>query len=144
LSKAGNGSLDVNLFVARLAASFPAIRSIWSIGEPADARPEEGDTAVLWALLAFADERTLDQLRSAIGLHHLNVTLSVITDGDRFERAWGHASGRGSLSRWNWIEADRNEAFYSQAIWSNPAESRLVERVRRKAICLWRTQEHNA
>lgn len=128
-------------FVVALAASCPAIRAVWCIGERADARPEPSSGSRAWNLLAFANPRALLQLRSPSALYRPDVRLCVVTDGDRFQRAWGDAPDSGSLMQWDWVETAGGEAFYSEARWSGAGSSRTVERIRRRALCLWRSQD---
>jgi len=123
-------------FIAAMVAWCPAIRAIWCIGDFADTPPS--GTRGLWDLLAFANPHTLLQLRLATTLHRQDVCLRVVTDGDRVHSAWGNAPEDGSLARWEWAESGAGDAFYSEARWAEPQLSGVVERVRLRALCLWR------
>jgi len=94
----------------------------------------------LWDLVAFADAPALERIRAATHLHRRDVRLRVVTDGDRFGAAWGDAPASGSLFQWEWIETSPTEAFYSEARWHGAPQAATVERVRRRALCLWRAR----
>ena len=128
----------ISLFADQLAGRFPTIRSIWAIGSRADGGILDAPGPFEWDLVAFADAATLRALRRATDLHRADVLLRVVTDGDRFEVAWGRPHICGSLFQWDWREATEREAYYSEARWTLPAGTGNVERVRRRAACLWR------
>lgn len=74
------------------------------------------------------------------GLHREDVRLSVVTDGDRFEGAWGAAPDADSLTEANWVESNRGEAFYSDPAARNGSLSvAALPPSRRRAVCLWRS-----
>ena len=127
--------LAIGPFIAGVVARCPAIRSIWRIGDSADA---PSDARSSWDLLAFANPYTLLQLRVATALHRGDVRLRIVTDGDRVHSAWGNAPDDGSLRRWEWTETGGGDAFYSEARWAAPQSNGVVERVRLRARCLWR------
>jgi len=103
----------ISLFLDQLAEHCPDIRSVWVI----DARAEDEVIGTCgpfgWDLIAFADEETLEQLRAATDLQRSDVRLRVVTDGNRFEPAWGDAALSGSLSAWGWKRVSEREAYYS-------------------------------
>lgn len=137
----------ISQFLADLQACCPALRSVWMLGERAIAKGPRTVAPAIWDLVAFADAPSLQRLRRAGHLHRPDVRLRIVTDGDRFGLAWGEASAAGSLSQWDWVQVNEREAFYSEARWSEPAHARLVERTRRRALCLWNsdasvTEEH--
>lgn len=103
----------ISLFLDQLAEHCPDIRSVWVIGDRADDETSRSYGPFGWDLLAFADEGTLRQLREATDLHRSDVRLHVVTDGNRFEPAWGDAALSGSLSGWNWKRVSEREAFYA-------------------------------
>jgi hypothetical protein len=115
------------------------MRSIWMIGDRADGDVLDSHGPFGWDLVAFADKQTLRCLRNATDLHRVDVLLRVVTDGDRFEIAWGTPHVSGSLFQWDWREATEKEAYYSEARWSEPAGTGNVERTRRKGACVWRS-----
>jgi hypothetical protein len=127
-------------FVYALAACYPAIRSVWLIGENASPTDAGDAAASPWQLMAFANRHTLIGLKSSTGLHRRDVRLSVVTDGNRFEGAWGAAADAGSLTDANWVESNRGEAFYSDPAARNGSSSvAAVPPSRRRAVCLWRS-----
>jgi hypothetical protein len=80
---------------------------------------------------------TLRHLREATDLHRVDVLLRVVTDGDRFEVAWGKLQVSGSLFQWDWCQTSEDQAYYSEARWKEGAQTGNVERTRRKAACVW-------
>jgi hypothetical protein len=103
----------ISLYLDQLAEHCPDIRSVWVIGERADEEVLGAYAPFGWDLLAFADLETLHELRVATGLQRSDVRIRVVTDGDRFEDAWGEADLAGSLSDWGWKRVNEREAFYS-------------------------------
>lgn len=130
----------ISLLVGQLTDRCPAMRSIWVTGSRADSDVLDAHGPFDWELVAFADVPSLRSLRRATDLHRADVLLRVVTDGDRFEVAWGRLHLSGSLSRWDWRQASEQEAYYSEARWRLAAETGNVERVRRRAACLWRSE----
>jgi hypothetical protein len=124
--------------VSQIADRYRAVRSIWMTGSRADGGAAELGSPFDWELVAFADEPVLRSLRQATDLHRADVLLRVVIDGDRFQVAWGPLHMSGSLFQWDWREASGQQAYYSEARWTVPAETGDVERVRRRAACLWR------
>jgi hypothetical protein len=129
---------DLSLFVEQVTDRYRTVRSIWVIGACADAEMRDAASSFDWELIAFADVATLRALRRATDLHRPDVLLRVVIDGDRFQVAWGPLHMSGSLFQWDWREASERQAYYSEARWTLPAVSGDVERVRRRATCLWR------
>jgi hypothetical protein len=127
----------MSLFLSQLADRYPAVRSIWAIGDRADGGVLDSESAFDWHLVAFADKPTLYGLRKATDLHRTDVVLRVVTDGDRFEVAWGRPDVSGSLFQWDWRQVTEKEAFYSEARWTVPVEAGNVERTRRRAVRVW-------
>ena len=129
-------------YLGQLVDRCPGIDSIWTIGHRADgAEPLDPVGARGWDLVAFADKPTLRRLRGALDLHRADVRLRVVVDGDRFEPAWGGSPAAGSLRPWEWRQATRTEAYYSEARWVGAPGSANVERTRRKAACVWRSND---
>ncbi len=131
----------ISRFVADLQACCPALRAVWLLGGRAVANAPRSSAPAIWDLMAFADAPSLQRLRGARQLHRPDVRLRIVTDGDRFGLSWGEASGAGSLSQWDWVQVNEREAFYSEARWAEPAHAGLVERTRRSARCLWKSNE---
>jgi hypothetical protein len=129
---------EITLFVDQLTDRYRAVRSIWVIGARAGGDMPDAQSSFDWELIAFADAATLRALRRATDLHRSDVLLRVVIDGDRFQVAWGPLHMSGSLFQWDWREASERQAYYSEARWTLPAGSGDVERVRRRASCLWR------
>jgi hypothetical protein len=127
------------LFVGQLTDRYPAVRSIWMIGDRADGDVLDSQGPFDWDLIAFADPPTLRHLRIATDLHRADVLLRVVTDGDRFEVPWGRLHESGSLFQWDWRQANEQEAYYSEARWTLPMKTGNVERTRRRASCIWRS-----
>ena len=126
-------------FVKQLVYRCPAMRSVWTIGERADGDAADSPRPFAWDLVAFADSATLHYLRRAADLHRADVLLRVVTDGDRFEIAWGDVERSGSLFGWDWCRATEVDAFYSEARWALPVEAGNVERTRHRAACVWQS-----
>jgi hypothetical protein len=105
----------ITLYLDQLTERCPDIRSVWEIGARADDEVLGTCAPFGWDLIAFADEDTLQQLRAATDLHRGDVRLRVVTDGNRFEPAWGDAALSGSLSTWGWKRVSEREAFYAEA-----------------------------
>jgi hypothetical protein len=124
-------------FIGQLVNRCPAIRSVWTIGQPANGEGMDPLRRFDWELVAFADVATLHYLRRAADLHRVDVLLRIVTDGDRFEIAWGALERSGSLFSWGWRRATESEAYYSEAHWARAPQSGDVERTRRKAACVW-------
>lgn len=122
---------EISGFVSRIVECCLDIRAIWRIGD------NEGGVE----LLAFADEPTLRRLRKSADLHRDDVDVLVVTDGDRFENAWGQRRLSGSLVRWGWQEARPAEAYYNEARWGGQNNDGGVVRIRRKAILLWQSRD---
>jgi hypothetical protein len=128
-------SPKVEAFVFRLLAGCLDIRSMWSIGYDAERGSAPAGPCML---LAFADQATLEHLRRSKHLHDAAFQLLVVTDGERFESAWGPAMLSGSLARWAWRETSASEAYYDESCWARGAGDGGVVRVRRKAHLVWR------
>ena len=126
-------------FVSQIVQRFPAVRSIWLMGPAATAAAPSGaaPAPVAWNLVAFATPFTAQRVRKATDLHRSDVVLRVVTDGDRFEIAWGALRGFGSLMSLDWIQASSAEAHYNETSWEGAAKKREVRRTRRKAVRLW-------
>jgi hypothetical protein len=103
----------ISLFLDQLAEHCPDIRSVWVIGARTEDEVLGTCSPFGWDLLAFADPETLQQLRAATDLHRGDVRLRVVTDGNRFEPAWGDDALAGSLSGWSWKRVSEREASYS-------------------------------
>lgn len=131
------GTTGISLYAGQLVDRCPALRSIWMIGTRANGEVLDSPGPFDWDLVAFADMPTLRRLRKATELHRVDVLLRVVTDGDRFEVAWGRLHMSGSLFQWDWCQANGNEAYYSEARWKGRVDTGNVERTRRKAACVW-------
>lgn len=125
---------EISGFISRMLDCCMDIRDVWLIGQDENGPDSSGPR---WELLAFADPTTLQRLRKANDLHRADVDVLVVTDGDRFENAWGQHRLSGSLVRWAWRRAVDGEAFYNEARWAGEHEQGEVVRVRRKAVLLW-------
>jgi len=89
-------------------------------------------------LLAFADLAALLNLRKQEDPHRGEVDLLVVTDGERFETAWGASRLSGSLASLSWRQVSAHEAYYDEARWAaGGAAGGEVVRIRRKARLLW-------
>jgi hypothetical protein len=138
VTEAPRQTAAIGSFVTALAAWCPTIRAVWCVGERADAHEEHDTEHLPWDLVAFANRYVLFRLRTTTSLHRLDVRLRVVIDGDQLRAAWGGGPDGGSLMQWEWMETGGGEAFYSEARWALPLSGRLVERVRRRALCVWR------
>lgn len=120
-------------FLSRLLIHCLDIRAVWSLGRTGE---PSGDGEAR-AMLVFADRATLERLRRCDELREVGVQVLVVTDGDRFESAWGGQHRSGSLARWQWREASAEEAYFDESRWDAQAEPRTVMRVRRRARRVW-------
>lgn len=98
------------MYVDRLREAYPSIDEIWLLGSRVNAARERGGE---WELLAFADNDALDGIRADASVHRDDLHLSIVTDGDRFERAWGSPQP-GSLSSIRWRVEDLHSASYAK------------------------------
>jgi hypothetical protein len=122
---------NIGSFIGEVLTSCPLLRAIWRVGQPASGKAGLSPS-VLWDLIAFGDPEVLHQLRHATHLHRRNVHLRVVTNGDRFESAWG-AEQSGSLTKWEWAQTSASEAYYTDFA----AETHSGNRVRYRAVRLW-------
>jgi predicted nucleotidyltransferase len=125
---------EISIFVERVLECCPTIRSVWVIGARAN-----GNASSDWDLVAFADAATLQRLRKAAILHRADVHFHVVTDGDRFEIAWGRMLSFDSLLQCGWRQSTDSEAYYNEAKWSGRSHQGQVKRTRRKAIRVWQS-----
>ena len=123
------------VFTHRLLSECLDIQAVWSIDHAPGAPWSDVPHC---RLLAFASAAVLRRLRCCEHLHHPDIDLLVVVDGDEFASAWGAKRSRGSLARWAWRQASRSEAFYDEPCWEErDGASRAVARVRRKAFLVW-------
>lgn len=125
---------DVSDFLRRVLVRGPDIRAVWSIGHAHEIipRPAVGE------LLVFANETTLRLLRKCDYLHHSDMEVLVVVDGDRFESAWGNRALVGSLARWAWRQVGPDLAYYDVSSWADSGRNAgRVVRVRRRAELIW-------
>jgi hypothetical protein len=115
-------------FASSLVACCPGIRSIWMVETDREGHVE---------LVVFANGRTLEHLRKAEYLYRDDVDVLVVTEGDRFESAWGKRRRTGTLLNWDRRHTGPGEAYYDMARWAGQDQDGLVERVRCKALLLW-------
>nr|MBO2515505.1 hypothetical protein [Gammaproteobacteria bacterium] len=100
---------ELGMYVDALRQRHSAIDEVWVLAS----KESEGGSATRgkWNLLAFADSATLSALEADEAVHRDDVNLMVVTDGDRFESAWGKRSG-GRLSDIDWRLEDMHSASY--------------------------------
>ena len=125
---------EIAEFVSRLLQCCLDLTHVWLIAQD---RAVGAAPVPHWELLAFANSETLARLRKTDGLHRSDIDVMVVTDGDRFENAWGPRQLSGSLARWGWRQAANAEAYYDEAKWAGDSTEGSVVRVRRKAVLLW-------
>jgi hypothetical protein len=101
---------ELGMYVDMLRKAHPSIEEIWLLGPRVNGEDERGSG---WELLAFADEAALAALRENQSVHRSDVHLSIVTDKDRFERAWG-APEHGRLSSIRWRVEDLHTATYAR------------------------------
>ena len=126
---------EIAEFIARLYNCCLDLRHVWLIAQ--DHAAAAAASLPRWELLAFANDETLKRLRKTDALHRDDIDVMVVTDGDRFENAWGPRQLSGSLARWGWRQAAASEAYYDEAKWAADSSDGTVVRVRRKAVLLW-------
>ena len=129
---------EITEFVSRLLQSCLDLTQVWLVAQN---RPGAAP-APRWELLAFANAETLSRLRKADALHTKDIDVMVVTDGDRFENAWGPRQLSGSLARWGWRQSAPGEAYFDEAKWLENDADGVVVRVRRKAVLLWSRATH--
>jgi hypothetical protein len=127
-------SKEITEFISRLLQCCLDLRHVWLIAQD---RAAAAASVPRWELLAFANDETLERLRRTDALHRDDIDVMVVTDGDRFENAWGPRQLSGSLARWGWRQAAAAEAYYDEAKWAGDSSDGNVVRVRRKAVLLW-------
>lgn len=121
--------------ISYLLVSSLDIRSLWSLEHcPGGTTLQPGRPV----LLAFADLAALRNLRKQEDPHRGDVELLVVTDGERFQTAWGASRLSGSLARLAWRQVSAHEAYYDEARWAaGGGPGGEVVRIRRKARLLW-------
>lgn len=113
---------ELGMYVDRLRQRIPQIDEVWLLGPRVNDDEHRGHD---WDLLAFADESALEAMRADASLHRDDLHLNVVTDGDRFEPAWG--SGRpGRLTELDWRVEDLHSASYA----SDASQRKTAVRVR--------------
>jgi hypothetical protein len=132
------------VFLEQVRERCASIDSMWLIGAHAGDAVRRSTGLVDWDLLAFADSRALYLLRRSVYLHRQDVQLRVVTDGQRFENAWGERRDAASIFGWNWRRASDTHAYFDEAVWSEPTENGLVRRIRRRALRVWEAPAHAA
>ena len=128
---------ELLVFLEQVLERGASISSVWVIGERAGGAVRRCTGLVGWDLLAFADLRALNLLRRSVYLHRQDVQFRIVTDGQRFENAWGEPREADSLFGWNWRRASDAHAYFDEPVWSEPMQDGLVRRIRRKAFRLW-------
>jgi len=98
---------ELGMYVDALRKKCPAIDQVWLLGPRAN-DPESRGTD--WDLLLFADARVLREVRSDASWRRGDLNLMIVTDGDRFESAWGEPAG--SLAAMQWRLDDPQSATY--------------------------------
>ena len=129
---------QLHSFIARITERCPTIRSVWRTGYSAKTELLDSPRQHDFELVAFADDAALQYLRKAESLHQHEVRLLIVTDGNRFESAWGDIPGAGSMLQWSWRQANEKAAFYFETVWTGPPADVAFERIRRRASCIWR------
>ena len=122
-------------FTHRMLAECLDIEAVWSLDHaPGEAWRELPHCR----LLAIASAAVLKRLQACEHLHHSQIELLVVVDGDEFASAWGAVRSRGSLARWAWRQTNGSEAFYDEPCWDErEGANGAVARVRRKAFLVW-------
>ena len=106
--------LKIDNFLSKVTRAYPGIREIWLLASPAKGHGRPNSD---WALLAFADEDTFQQLRSDVRFRRADVELLVVRDGDEFREPWGDNPEHGYLSEWEWVKTSDREAQYHGTKW---------------------------
>jgi hypothetical protein len=101
---------DVGMYVDALRKKFSAIGDVWLLNPGGDGTETRGR----WDLLAFADAKVLDAIRSDPDLQRDDVRMLLAVDGERFESAWGEAES-GRLSDIGWRVDDLHNASFVPA-----------------------------
>lgn len=97
------------MYVDTLRQRHASIDEVWVLAQkPSD---DAGQRRGEWELLAFADASTLSALKRDGSVHRGDVNLMVVTDGDRFESAWGRRRS-GRLSDIGWRLENLHSATY--------------------------------
>lgn len=98
---------ELGMYVDELRKRFSSISEVWLL-KP---KPNAETSRCAWEFLAFASEEALLALRKDRTVHRDDVHFMVVTDGDRFESAWGSPSA-GRLSDIAWQPLDIHSATY--------------------------------
>lgn len=96
------------MYVDGLRKAYPSIEEVWLLRPRVNDEQRRGSD---WDLLAFADEAALAAIRANPSIHRGDLHLTIVTDGDRFETAWG-APRSGRLSSIRWRVEDLHSATY--------------------------------
>jgi hypothetical protein len=109
---------ELGMYLDRVRKLCPSIEQVWALG-PRVNDAEARHTS--WELLAFGDSSALETIRADRGLERDDLVLLVVTDGDRYENAWGDPRP-GRLSEVEWHLDDPHTASYVEPIGAARAE----------------------
>jgi hypothetical protein len=103
------------MYISNLVGAYPSIHEVWLFGSRANGSAGLGSD---WDYMVFANESTLERLRSDVRFHDAGIDLMIVTDGDQFAAAWSEGSRvkRGRLGEvgggWHWVRLSRTTAMY--------------------------------
>ena len=106
---------------------------VWLIGSRANGREQQNSD---WDFLAFGTQRTLSTLQSLTQFHYEDWDFLVVTDGNKFQAAWGPGK-RGDLMSWQWRLESAQKASYQGLKWVESEDLGGVEKARMQARRVW-------
>jgi len=99
---------ELGMYVDGLRKRYPSLDEVWLLGPRVNEEEKRGSD---WDLLAFGDAHALAAIRSDRSVHRDDLNFMVVTDGDRFEKAWGDPEP-GRLADLQWRREDPHSATY--------------------------------
>jgi hypothetical protein len=126
---------DIVEYIHGLTREFPSITSVWLIGSRANACFKDSSD---WDLLAFADEKTFEQIKKADNFKCTTIDLLIVYNGNNFEEPWpdigNNVAKSGSLKDWKWLQLSEHEATYkgTKDLPNGKVQSKIL-----KAINIW-------
>lgn len=102
---------ELGMYVDELRKRCSSIAEVWLLDPQPNARTSR---CASWQFMVFGNKDTLRALRKDATLHRRDVQFIVVTDGDRFESAWGNPRA-GRLSEIAWQPLSLHSATYLAA-----------------------------
>jgi len=106
---------EASKYISDLVDAYPGIHEAWLFGSRANC---SANSASDWDYMVFADQATLEKLRSHSRFNCTGIDLMIVTDGDHFASPWTEysRSKTGRLAAvnggWHWTRLSRTKAMY--------------------------------